>query len=97
MTENDQIEIIRWIDTKKQNPNSPGWYLVRGREYGDARINNPVFETAVAHYIDGSWTADLSLCFSRECFPASLVVDFWAELPKGPAPELELIPYETNS
>ena len=42
-------ELIEWIDAKTTLPNRMGWFLVRGREYDDARIDRKAYE--IAHYL----------------------------------------------
>ena len=78
-------ETIEWIEASEVLPSSYTWVLICPK-------NRDCVDIGVYDYQHGNW--DIGDNTDRL---SSDQITHWAELPKGPTPEPEPIPYETNS
>jgi Protein of unknown function (DUF551) len=93
-------ETIEWIDASERLPEKNQEYLVIAK---DASSQFSVFSVYMADYFkhplntQSHWMGSIAGVSGYDSCGDDLIVTHWAELPKGPTPTLEVIPYETNS
>lgn len=85
-------EIIEWIDASERLPEKPGLYLC-----WDSHLKEHDLCFFDPRRPLNKWDFDISRIDGRDFEVEIAKPTHWAELPKGPTPIPEPIPYETNS